>query len=49
MRALVYDISMLAGFGLVVAGVAMEFGLAPALIAAGASVIAMTRLAVSGS
>lgn len=46
MRAALYDVSMLVGAGLVVAGVALLFGLAAALIAAGALMMLVTRLAV---
>ncbi len=46
MRAAIYDVSMLVGAGLVVAGVALLFGLAASLIAAGALMMLVTRLAV---
>jgi len=46
MRAALYDVSMLAGAGLVVAGVAMLGGLAAALIATGVLMMLITRLAV---
>jgi len=46
MRAALYDVSMLVGSGLIVAGVAMLGGLALALIAAGALIMLVTRLAV---
>lgn len=47
MRAALYDVSMLVGAGLVVAGVAMIGGAAAALIAAGSLIMLITRLAVS--
>lgn len=46
MSRLVYDLSMLLGSGLVVAGVAMLGGLPAALVAAGFLVLIVTRLAV---
>lgn len=49
MRAALYDLSMLVGAGLVVAGVAMLGGLAPALIVGGMLVMVMTRLAVGAA
>ena len=45
MQRIAYDLSMLLGFGLVVAGVCIMFGLGPTLIAAGVAVICMTLLA----
>lgn len=45
MRRLAYDLCMLVGSSLIVAGVAIQFGLASALMAAGAAVIGMTLLA----
>jgi hypothetical protein len=47
MRAIAYDVCMLTGAGLVVAGVAVAYGVAPALIAAGALMMALTRLAAA--
>lgn len=44
MNPIVYDVSMLAGLGLIVAGVAMLAGAGAALIAAGAGVIGLTML-----
>jgi len=46
MGRIVYDASMLAGAGLVVAGVAMTLGAGAALIAAGVLVMTLTRLAL---
>lgn len=41
-RTAMYDGFMLTGAGLVIAGVAVMFGVGPALIAAGVSVIGLT-------
>jgi tetrahydromethanopterin S-methyltransferase subunit F len=46
MRAAIYDLSMLVGSGLIVAGVALLFGLAASLIVAGVLMMIVTRLAV---
>lgn len=46
MRAALYDVSMLVGSGLIVAGVALLCGLAASLIAAGVLIMLVTRLAV---
>lgn len=45
MRDMLYDLSMLVGAGLVVAGVALAYGLPGALICAGSLVMGLTVLA----
>lgn len=44
MNRAIYDISMLVGLGLAVAGVATMWGLGPSLLAAGTGIIGLTVL-----
>lgn len=46
MNRAIYDISMLVGLALAVAGVATMWGVGPALLAAGTGIIGLTALAV---
>lgn len=45
MKSIVYDLFMFAGYGLLVAGVAVSFGTGPALMVSGGGLMALTYLA----
>lgn len=48
MRTFLYDLFMMLGAGLVVGGCSVAWGLSGGLIASGAAVLTLTRLAVFG-